>query len=439
MERFLRPAVCLAIGVISGGLGIAQTDLVPHEGNPIITYGPAGSWDEGLAFLPDVVQYDGTWYLFYTGSPNIQTDPLAIGLATSADGFAFTKSDSNPVLEADGTGYDALSLGQPVVIVEGGTWVLYYNARSAPGPGPGPAIGRATAPDPTGPWTQSEQSVLETGGSGEWDSGFVTPNAVCPTEGGYTMYYSGGVGYPMLPSMVGMATSPDGVTWVKYDDPATSEHPYAESDPVVPLGDSGEWDSGYAWMAAVLETAAGWEMYYTGDPDTWTGEWIGYATSTDGVTWTKWPGNPILGPSEPWATLDVVAGSAVRVGSRYVLYYSGNTTMFDGQIGVAATPITGSRDEGDSHVREREFSLCQNYPNPFRRSTTVQFSLASAANVRLRVVDQMGREITTLAGGEYQPGLHRALLQANGLGIGTYFCRLEAGALTETIRLVSLP
>ena len=124
------------------------------------------------------------------------------------------------------------------------------------------------------------------------------------------MYYAAGPDpYGGLERKCGMATSPDGINWTKYDDPNTTEVPYAKSDPVMQPSDSG-FDS-IGIHCSVLKTDTGWEMFYEG----WsrTGK-IGYATSEDGVHWSKYQDNPLF---------DVLYTfpSAVKVGSTYYLYY----------------------------------------------------------------------------------------------------------------------
>ncbi|MBL0347004.1 hypothetical protein [Candidatus Villigracilis affinis] len=52
---------------------------------------------------------------------------------------------------------------------------------------------------------------------------------VIETDDGYRMYYSGTDG--MGGSTTCMATSSDGTQWTKYNDPATTEVQYQESDP----------------------------------------------------------------------------------------------------------------------------------------------------------------------------------------------------------------
>ena len=415
----------------------AQADLTPYEGNPIISNGPPGSWDAGMAAIPRTVFHDSLFYLFYCGSPNIMTDPIAIGYATSTDGINFTKYENNPVFEGDGTGFDAFFVAEPVLIIEDGTWVLYYNASSAPNPGPGNAIGRATASSPNGPWTRNENAVLKTGNAGEWDFGLITPNSVVSTDSGYVMYYSASSGLEneYKPGMIGMATSPDGISWTKYNDPATTDTLYADSDPVLPLGSAGSWDSGFAWEGYVQETESGWEMYYSGVPSDFSTEQIGYATSPDGIEWAKYDGNPLLSPTETWAGLWVLAGSVILIDSVYYLYYTGFDDFTSAQIGLATMPLTGMNDQTDV---KPGFSISQNYPNPFYGSTIIEFSVPESAFVTLKVYNIQGNEVATLISKEVTAGIYKYTWDANILAGGVYFYQLVAEDFTQTKKLMLL-
>ena len=51
-------------------------------------------------------------------------------------------------------------------------------------------------------------------------------------------------------------------------------------------------------------------------------------------------------------------------------------------------------------------TLAQNYPNPFSHSSTFTFTLPSRMRASLRVYSLLGREIATLAEGEYEAGAH---------------------------------
>jgi arylsulfatase A-like enzyme len=75
-------------------------------------------------------------------------------------------------------------------------------------------------------------------------------------------------------------------------------------------------------------------------------------------------------------------------------------------------------------------------PNPFSGRTTLSFSIAEGADVRLAVYDVLGREVAVLVDGYAEAGAHRAVFDARGLAAGTYVYRLTAGSAVQTGRLV---
>jgi hypothetical protein len=84
------------------------------------------------------------------------------------------------------------------------------------------------------------------------------------------------------------------------------------------------------------------------------------------------------------------------------------------------------------------FSLSQNYPNPFNPSTTISFSLLSKSFVTLKVFDILGREVATIVSEEMPAGSYSRQWNAAKMSSGIYFYRLQAGAFTETKKLVLL-
>ena len=147
-------------------------------------------------------------------------------------------------------------------------------------------------------WFVDTEPILQPGVDGAWDSKQVLAPHVLKTESGYIMYYSG-VGASGI-QMIGMATSTNGVTWTKYNDPATTDKPFAESDPVFqPNSKKGAWDSAWVHQPRVFQTADGWMMIYRGTSDR-NGSImkLGLATSQDGIHWERYAGNPIFKPSD---------------------------------------------------------------------------------------------------------------------------------------------
>ncbi len=311
-----------------------KTGFTPYSNNPVLVPGAPGSWDDEAVFGTYVMFKDGLYHMLYNGSASPEIKPVAIGYATSPDGRSFTRHAPNPILAGDETGFDAIQVSDGVLLLETDTWMLYYNAGV--GPGPGKTIGRATAPDPGGPWERGMHWVLLVGSSSEWDSGFVVPENVIATDKGYAMYYIGGTDQMDEPAMIGLATSPDGVTWTKYNDPDTTEPPFAESDPVLQPGSPDNWDSGSIWGCSALKTASGWEMFYSGSST--RGVQIGYAASADGIHWTKYTGNPILAPEADRVAIEkesfvLEAPSIIVNDPTYLLFYDYGFPR--GSIGMA--------------------------------------------------------------------------------------------------------
>lgn len=266
-----------------------------YEYNPILNPGEPGSWDELSPSVPNIVWSDSVFYLFYMGWNTYGR--IAIGLASSEDGFHFTKFVGNPIISPGDKGFDAFAVAAPIVMKDDSLWTMYYNALETADYAPGPVIAMASAPQPTGPWTKKETAVLTSGSKGEWDAGFVISSSVIKLEhDSYLMYYSGGKDFFELKDFnIGMATSKDGEHWKKYNDPATKHHPYAESDPVFMAGKAGDWDGSYVWMANVARFLQGYSMYYTGvkvNNNKVYGA-IGYALSKDGIRWERYAANPV--------------------------------------------------------------------------------------------------------------------------------------------------
>ena len=77
-----------------------------------------------------------------------------------------------------------------------------------------------------------------------------------------------------------------------------------------------------------------------------------------------------------------------------------------------------------------EFLVWLLNPNPFNPSTTIRFAIPENANVKLRVYNLLGEEITTLFNGDMSAGYHSVDWNAsrNGrqLSSGVYFYSIDA-------------
>ncbi|MDZ7742262.1 MAG: M1 family aminopeptidase [Bacteroidota bacterium] len=85
-----------------------------------------------------------------------------------------------------------------------------------------------------------------------------------------------------------------------------------------------------------------------------------------------------------------------------------------------------------------ECQLYQNFPNPFKHSTSIKFFLPASEYVSLKVFDVYGNEIAELVNEELSSGSHEILFDGSGLPNGTYFYRLHAGDYSDTKNIVRI-
>ena len=83
-----------------------------------------------------------------------------------------------------------------------------------------------------------------------------------------------------------------------------------------------------------------------------------------------------------------------------------------------------------------EYSLMQNYPNPFNPATTINYTLAAAGKVEIKVYDILGREVMTLVNDFQDAGSHSVFFNAASLSSGIYFYRINSGSFQDVKKMV---
>jgi predicted GH43/DUF377 family glycosyl hydrolase len=172
----------------------------------------------------------------------------------------------------------------------------------------------------------------------------------------YYLYYSGfnGTYY-----QIGLATSQDGIHFAE-----------EAGNPVLRAGSG--WEAGGVSFPVVYydqgeaNSAKKWKMLFGGAADALAGPWeIGYAYSADGISWTKYSGNPVLhrGLSGTWDDLAALTGDLVKNGDTYYLYYGGlneSTSKWQGGLATFAD-FEGSYTKSPSNpILQRRINATQN-------------------------------------------------------------------------------
>jgi hypothetical protein len=78
------------------------------------------------------------------------------------------------------------------------------------------------------------------------------------------------------------------------------------------------------------------------------------------------------------------------------------------------------------------------FPNPFNPITEIRFSVPRREQIRLRIYDVLGRQVTTLVDEPIQAGSYRLRWNAQNVASGLYFCRMEATHYSQTMKLMLL-
>jgi predicted GH43/DUF377 family glycosyl hydrolase len=153
-------------------------------------------------------------------------------------------------------------------------------------------------------------------GPAPWDSAHLFRPWVIYDGTSFTMWYGGEDSQGA--DRIGMATSNDGISWTKYS-----------GNPVLDPGTPGTWDGDAISDASVIKENGQYKMWYTGQTYGATSVddvfRIGYATSPDGIHWTRYSENPVLTPGSlgSWDDRRVWRPSVISTGSGYVMYYRG--------------------------------------------------------------------------------------------------------------------
>ena len=395
---------------------VAQVTWMKNPNNPVFSPGEPGEWDAGGHQVDAVIFDDTTYHMWYTGSQSLGSTP-AIGYATSTDGISWTKDTLNsPVFAAGEPGqWDAGGVYSVSILLKNDTLHMWYGGGSFG------QIGYATSPDGIN-WTRNPNNpVLNPGAPGSWDDQAVQQPVVLLDGDTLRMWYHGTRDFNIF--KIGYATSLDGVVWTKNAD-----------NPVLEVGGLSEWDSRTTWSPFVIKKDTMFQMWYTGSSDGQRGS-IGYATSIDGVTWTKFNSNPVLGFGNPgeWDIDGIGSPTLVFNDPTYHIWYFGvNNNIFG--TGYATSTVT-TNIFGTIDIPER-FSLSQNYPNPFNPTTTIEFSLPQSGFVTLKVYNILGEEVATLVSKELNEGKYKYEWNANSLASGVYLFRIKAGKFQAVKKMI---
>lgn len=228
---------------------------------------------------------------------------------------------------------------------------------------------------------------------------FINPGAVLIHDGQFHMFFNSFTEWPGIVE-VGYMTSPDGYQWeMVQDEPVlvTDQIPFGDGaadissviitedgtwvlyfhtvhegeigratagspvgpyqvdpEPVLTPGSQGEWDDQLlAWPSVVVDGDE-LRMYY--GAQTLGGTAIGFASSSDGINWTKYndpstaeapyaESDPVLGPVQDWESIRVDRPRVVLSPDGWVMLYQGGITVDTRGLAISNDGISWVRYE----------------------------------------------------------------------------------------------
>ncbi|MBE0538846.1 MAG: T9SS type A sorting domain-containing protein [Ignavibacterium sp.] len=83
-----------------------------------------------------------------------------------------------------------------------------------------------------------------------------------------------------------------------------------------------------------------------------------------------------------------------------------------------------------------DYSLSNNYPNPFNPTTTINFSIPEQANVKVIIYDALGNQVDVIADEVKSAGTYSVKWNATNYASGIYFYRLEANNFVQVRKMI---
>ena len=250
----------------------ARVEVRPE---PVLGRGAAGEFDAVDALNPSLVWRDGQWFNFYSG---FDGTAWHTGLATSADGIAWTKQGK--VLSPEAATWE----GSYIAANGAALWFhdeFYYWYQA----GSPPRIGLARSRDGR-TWRKEAAPVVPFGPRGAWDERATADPYVIQAGGWLYLFYLGED--RARRQRLGVARSRDGIAWEKL-----------RESPVIELGAPGTFDENGLGEPAVWQAEGWWWMLYTGR-DHAEKRRIGLARSADGVRWERVRESAVFAGTAPW-------------------------------------------------------------------------------------------------------------------------------------------
>jgi hypothetical protein len=102
---------------------------------------------------------------------------------------------------------------------------------------------------------------------------------------------------------------------------------------------------------------------------------------------------------------------------------------------IGTTSLVSVEGQNNSNF---QFSLSQNFPNPFNPTTTIKYKIPKRSFVTIKIYDILGNEVATLVNEEKIQGSYEVKFDGISLTSGIYFYQLKTDSFFKTKKMMML-
>jgi len=228
-------------------------------------------------------------------------------------------------------------------------------------------------------------------------------------------------------------TSDGGANWIQQNIP-TTEYLYR----VFFIDENHGWASGH--LGTILSTLNPVPVELTSFTATSNGNNVTLLWQT--ATETNNSGFEVQRKQTEWESIGFVNGQGTTTKENSYSFVDENLTAGKYQYRLKQIDFDGSFEYSEIvNVQVQaptDYTLFQNFPNPFNPSTTIKYSIPADGVVKLTVLNAIGEEIETLVN-EYKPeGAHEVIFNAKNIPSGIYLYRIETDKFSSVKKMVLL-
>lgn len=118
------------------------------------------------------------------------------------------------------------------------------------------------------------------------------------------------------------------------------------------------------------------------------------------------------------------------------LHWTSEIDSYDPVDGLADIIAAYNSSLSVDEIANNIFEL-KSYPNPSNNEAVIQFNMPTGSNLKMSVYNILGAHIATLVDNEsYAAGVHSIKWNTSDVNSGLYFCKLETGNASQTLKMI---